>query len=114
MKILHLTLQRKWFDLIASGKKTDEYREARPHWKKRLVDQDNKIRIFDEVHFRNGYDLAKPFMRVEFLGCILTHSDPCHPKNGEILNGVYFHILLGHILEIKGALSDVKEGDRLG
>lgn len=27
MEILHLTLKKKWFDLIASGSKTIEYRD---------------------------------------------------------------------------------------
>jgi hypothetical protein len=31
-KTLHLTLQHKWFDLIKSGKKREEYRELKPHW----------------------------------------------------------------------------------
>ena len=26
-KILHLTLKKKWFDMIASGEKKEEYRE---------------------------------------------------------------------------------------
>ena len=36
-KILHLTLKKKWFDMILSGEKTDEYREIKPYWTKRLI-----------------------------------------------------------------------------
>lgn len=36
-KILHLTLKKKWFDLIAQEKKTIEFRELKPYWEKRLV-----------------------------------------------------------------------------
>lgn len=35
-KILHLVLKRKWWDMIASGVKTEEYREIKHHWIKRL------------------------------------------------------------------------------
>jgi hypothetical protein len=36
-KVLHLTLNKKWFDLIASGVKIEEYREIKMYWWKRLV-----------------------------------------------------------------------------
>lgn len=49
MKILHLTLKKKWYDMIESGEKTTEYREDKPYWQKRL------LRYYDAVHFRNGY-----------------------------------------------------------
>jgi ASC-1-like (ASCH) protein len=61
IKILHLTLKKKWFDLIRSGKKTTEYREIKLYWSTRLLNQN-----FDEIHFRNGYNPKSPFMRVEW------------------------------------------------
>ena len=36
MKTLSLVLKRKWFDMIASGEKTEEYREIKPYWVSRL------------------------------------------------------------------------------
>jgi hypothetical protein len=30
--ILHLNLKKKWFDMIESGEKTEEYREMTPSW----------------------------------------------------------------------------------
>ena len=36
MKILHLNLYRKYFDAIANGTKTTEYREVTPYWSKQL------------------------------------------------------------------------------
>lgn len=38
IKILHLNLKKKWFDLIDKGIKKEEYREIKPYWEKRLVD----------------------------------------------------------------------------
>ena len=61
--ILHLTLEREWFDDIARGVKNEEYRELKDYWKKRL-----EGRTYDIVRFRNGYATDAPVMDVEFLG----------------------------------------------
>jgi len=61
--ILYLSLIKKWFDLIASGKKKVEYREIKPFWKKRLFDKE-----YDIIHFRNGYQPDSPLLVVEFKG----------------------------------------------
>ena len=37
MRILHLTLKKKWFDMIASGGKIEEYRDIKPYWCSRLL-----------------------------------------------------------------------------
>lgn len=37
MKILDLHLKAKWYDMIESGEKTEEYREIKPYWVKRLL-----------------------------------------------------------------------------
>lgn len=102
MKILHLTLEKYWFNLIADGVKVLEYREAKPHWKSRLQYSDGRFKQFDEIHFRNGYGKDKPFMRIQFMGCLITHSSLCVPKHGEILtDGTVFVIGLGRIIEIR-------------
>jgi len=38
MKVLPLILKKKWFDMIVSGEKKEEYREIKPYWIKRLID----------------------------------------------------------------------------
>jgi len=60
MRILHLTLKKKWFDMIASGEKREEYRELKPYWHKRL-----QGKSYDVIHFRNGYAKNAPNMTVE-------------------------------------------------
>lgn len=40
MKVLHLTLKRKWFDMIASGEKKEEYREIKPYYVNKLFIQE--------------------------------------------------------------------------
>ena len=37
-KTLHLVLKRKWWDMIASGEKREEYREVCHYWAARLLD----------------------------------------------------------------------------
>ena len=34
---LHLILKQPWFGMIASGEKTEEYRELTPYWVRRLL-----------------------------------------------------------------------------
>jgi len=82
MANLSLTLHKKWFDRIAAGRKTHEFREAKPYWAKRLDG-----RQYSEIHFRNGYSKDAPFMRVEFLGCRLR--------------GCLYVIKLGRVLEVR-------------
>ena len=38
MKTLHLPLKAQWYEMIESGVKTEEYREIKPYWIKRLCD----------------------------------------------------------------------------
>ena len=38
-KVLTLTVSKQWFDMIAAGEKTEEYREIKPYWASRLVNQ---------------------------------------------------------------------------
>lgn len=49
-KTLDLVLKRNWYDMIASGTKTEEYREIKPYWEKRLI-----ARGYTHVRFRRGY-----------------------------------------------------------
>lgn len=68
MKVLHLTLKKKWFDMVGNGK-PEEYREINDFWIKRLCDTSEGVLKnvdpveaaeyypfiqFDEVLFANG------------------------------------------------------------
>ena len=48
MRILHLVLKRRWYEMIERGEKTEEYREIKPYWTKR-------IGLYDAVKFSYGY-----------------------------------------------------------
>jgi hypothetical protein len=73
MKTLHLNLKKKWFDMIASGEKKEEYREIKPYWDKRLVIENfngDKFKHFDVVVFKNGYSKDAPTItvRIKHIG----------------------------------------------
>lgn len=85
-RILQLTLMREYFDAIATGRKTEEYRERKDYWATRL-----EGRNYDTVLFRNGYGPKVPEMEVEFKGVKKITS------KGNAL----YAIQLGKILSIK-------------
>lgn len=97
MKILRLTLKKKWFDLILSGKKTIEYRERKKHWISRLVDSKKDLIKFDLIIFTNGYGKDRPYMKVEHICTSFSLLYP--PENGEKNNPRDYAIILGQIIE---------------
>lgn len=83
MKILYLTLKKKWFDLIFSGEKKVEYREMKPYWNKRLKGG------WDYIQFVNGYGKHRPYMRIKFEGMYIDRfqGKMCHAlRLGEIVD----------------------------
>ncbi|MBV7300232.1 hypothetical protein [Enterovibrio paralichthyis] len=60
---LHLTLKKEWFDLIRSGVKTEEYREMKPYWDRRLISG----KYFATITFRNGYGKDAPSFVIELI-----------------------------------------------
>lgn len=49
-KVLTLAVSKEWFDMIVSGEKNEEYREIKPYWASRLVNQQAESGevLFDE------------------------------------------------------------------
>lgn len=68
-KILHLTLTKKWFDMIVSGAKKEEYREIKPYWIKRL-----RGKQYTHVRFRNGYRADSPVHEMRITGIIESYG----------------------------------------
>lgn len=64
LRTLHLSLKKEWYNMIESGIKTEEYREIKPFWCKRLIhDYDESMEefgaiIFDDKNFKQ-YDRVK-------------------------------------------------------
>ena len=61
-KILYLNLKAKWYDMIESGFKKEEYREIKDYWIKRL---DNKA--YDKVCFIYGYTKRKMLFGIKSI-----------------------------------------------
>ncbi len=55
LSVLHLTLKKRWFEMVASREKREEYREIKPYWTVRLVNKK-----YDAVQFTNGYSKNAP------------------------------------------------------
>lgn len=64
LRVLRLTLKRKWFDMIASGEKREEYREQ-GQW---IDSRVNANKEYDVVEFKNGYGPDVPTCVVEYRG----------------------------------------------
>lgn len=117
-KTLHLTLKKKWFDMILSGEKKEEYREIKPYWIKRLIapefawnsltkeDRESHLYAcpngfynhFDTITFKNGYAGNAPEMIIE-LKSIKIHYGV--PDWGASVGIEYFVLELGDIISTK-------------
>jgi hypothetical protein len=98
MRVLHLTLKKYPFDLIASGDKKEEYREVKDFWTIRLKDKESKyvkFKEFDRVQFRNGYATDSPVIILECGGISLTTGKQ---KWGAEKGEKYYVIKLGKII----------------
>lgn len=72
--MLTLPIKKKWFDMIKSGEKKEEYREIKPYYDIRigkLLAIQNLISRLDSADFvaniqlRNGYGKDKPTLLLE-------------------------------------------------
>lgn len=105
MKILHLTLRKKWFDMIASGEKKEEYREIKPSMiskfsshSKEYNNWHERLKEFDYVHFYNGWACSQkyPNFKIEFKG---IRMDEGREEWGAEPGNMYFVIELGEIIK---------------
>jgi len=112
MKILHLTLKKKWFDMILSGEKTEEYRSLKDYWVNRLMNKptmkwmQNGMQMesrtrkeYDMIRFTNGYGKHRPAFDIELLDIDVGMGNvEWGAEEGET-----YHILrLGKIISIQG------------
>lgn len=102
--VLHLTLKKKWFDMIASGQKKEEYREVKRYWIQRLCNEveyemnsswEGVFKKFNQVEFKNGYGKDAPSVILEFKGVRIGEAKPEWSDNWK---GDVFIILLGAII----------------
>lgn len=90
-KVLVLTLKKKWFDMIESGEKKEEYREVKEYWMTRLAGVKgcgtgynytilrdagfNELKqVYDSILFINGYSKTARRMEIECNGIIVDQG----------------------------------------
>ena len=80
---LHLVLKGKWYDMIATGEKTEEYRETKPYWIKRIL-EDSPAKLpeltpgsrhlllrtkYERVCFHRGYTSQTMTFEIKYVLC---------------------------------------------
>lgn len=105
MKTLHLILKKKWFDMIKSGEKKEEYREISKHWRSRLLTNDDWFKEFDTVTFTNGYAKDAPRFEIELNNIDMRVG---HVEWGAIEGCNYFVISLGEIIPTTPTADDLR------
>lgn len=103
MKILHLNLKGKWFDMILSGEKKEEYRDQTEYWSRRLMNDSSEpmkglFKVFDAICFSNGYATNRKQFTIK---CSYIAKGPGLQKWGAEEDKKYFIIVLGDILSKK-------------
>lgn len=115
MKILHLTLQKKWFDMIESGDKKEEYRYLSHffcsrflndfHWPRSRGKYSHpdleeiysyEFKTWDYVTFTNGYSPNSRRVTLKFEGLEIRHG---LEEWGAYPDKLYFVIKLGERIE---------------
>ena len=80
--ILPLVLKGKWYDMIASGKKREEYRADTPYWHRRFSNWIENLPVDGHlvIAFSRGYH--KPDLFIEACGMNI-YRNRLHPDWGE-------------------------------
>ena len=65
--MLTLPIKKKWFDMIKSGEKKEEYREIKPYYDRRFKINSPFLSDFMYVIFRNGYRKDSPKIKCHCL-----------------------------------------------
>ena len=109
-KTLHLVLKRKWWDMIESGEKKEEYRAQSDYWIKRLIDGEyhgsdklDRYKPFENVCFHRGYTNTTMTFRIV---CITQgYGIPEWGGGDERV----FRIMLGERIDVVGQLEIKKK-----
>jgi len=72
---LVLSVKKKWFDLIKSGEKKEEYRDLTDYWKKRLGFKAGFYKNYKYIEFRNGYGMNVPKFKVKLIGIEIKYPN---------------------------------------
>lgn len=114
---MYLQIKKKWFDMIVSGEKKEEYREIKPYYDTRfqnlfgfiMLERKGKIEILrgvlpeierepvQEIIFRNGYSTKAPMIKAKCSIRIGTGKEKWGAEKGKI----YYILEIQSVEEIK-------------
>lgn len=95
--MLVLPIKKKWFDMILSGEKKEEYREIKPYYDKRLGHLTIGTGTVTTIILRNGYSHSSPSIMCK---CAVTIGPGIEGWGAEP-NIDYYVLKILKILEIK-------------
>lgn len=107
--ILHLVLKGKWYDMIASGGKAEEYRDDTPFWSPRIWNWWECAGKTKVVAFQRGYRKPSMWFVVDGLG---QSEISVNPDWGEP-NHPHITLFLGERVEIVGSENENKEKTKM-
>ncbi len=99
--MLVLPIKKKWFDMIASGEKKEEYREIKPYYDEKFMKIFglNYLNKRVELVFRNGYSHNSPSIK-----CLCILNKGYGKKEWGAEDGKEYYILsILKIIEIKNS-----------
>ncbi len=92
--MLTLPIKKKWFDMIKSGEKKEEYREIKPYYQARL---NEKAYIGTHyIRLRNGYSKSSPTLECD---CYIK-IDYGKPEWGAEPNKLYYVLEILSVEEV--------------
>ena len=105
--MLTLTIKKKWFDMILSGEKKEEYREIKPYYETRFMNVYGIAWIYGgikvkgrespikEILFRNGYSKESP----QFVAKCALHTGTGKEEWGAEPEKEYYVLKIHEITE---------------
>lgn len=107
--MLTLPIKKRWFDMIAAGEKTEEYREIKPYWTARFNAAWQGSLIGGEaerrVAFRNGYSGTAPTM----IATVTLDTGPGQEEWGAEPGKEYYRL---HIRKVETETKRMKRSNR--
>ena len=106
--VLNLTIKRRWFDMINSGVKREEYRIGNAQVAKAYDSAAHRRTESDLVMvLRNGYRMDSPALVVRIVGfSFRTKAE--HPEWGEPTGVRHYAVLFDKVIA-RGTYKEVKE-----
>jgi hypothetical protein len=102
MKILHLSLHKLAYEIMASGDKTLEFRKPSKWLLSRLFNTDGTPKNYDCIKFTNGYGKDRPYFKAIFQS---WRINPAYHRI-EYSNGLMVEVAQGDVIIQLGKIEE--------